>query len=86
MVCGSACLNLSAQSARLALPYVAGSWLQLWLKDNAYTPTMHHHRHNPPSLSRSSHILVVLNREDQKGEELMVPIFLSPPRVVYPLY
>jgi hypothetical protein len=62
MVCGSACLNLSAQAARLALPYVAGSWLQIWLKDNAHTPTMHHGRHNPPSLSRSSHILMVLNR------------------------
>jgi len=62
MVCGSACLNLSAQSARLALPYVAGSWLQIWLKDNAHTPPMHHGRHNPPPLSRSSHILMVLNR------------------------
>ncbi len=29
---------------------------------------------------------LVCVQEDQKGEELMVPIFLSPPRVVYPLY
>lgn len=43
----------------------------------------------PCFFARSEKALInclVCAQEDQKGEELMVPIFLSPARVVYPLY